>query len=141
MTPEVKIRTAASQDPTLQGYLGGSPFTLNGFRWFDTQIEQSAIKLGACVRAFRVSTIRTYSFQGIQNISQPRFQFDVLSPDPELARTIAAYMIQWLGTVSFGNISTQFANFVLNQRSGMDYQLQPPVFVQTLDVRIWNLEQ
>jgi hypothetical protein len=135
-TAEVKLRTAAAANVPLQGYLGTAPF-----RWFDTQLPQNQMPSGTCVRVQRVSTVRPYSFAGIQNVSWPRFQIDVLDPDPELGRTVAKAIIQFFKTAAFGNISGQAANFVLNQREGMDFQLQPPVFVHSIDVRIFNLEE
>jgi hypothetical protein len=138
MTAEVNLRTQAMANTALAALFGsGSPLI---FRWFDTQLPQGYIQSGTCVRVLRVSTNRTYSFAGIQNMSWIRFQIDVLDADPEQARAGASAIIGFLGAVSLGNIPTQYANFLLNQRGGMDFQLQPPVFVQTLDVRLWNLE-
>ncbi len=140
MTLEANLRTQAAANATLKSLLGATPFTLNSFRWFDTQLPQGMIGSGTCVRVLRISTVRDYNFQGIQNVSWVRMQIDVLDPNPETGRSVASAIIGFLGTASFGNIPTQFANFVLNQRGGMDPQLQPPVFVQTIDVRIFNLE-
>jgi hypothetical protein len=35
---------------------------------------------------------------------------------------------------------TRHPNFVLNQRADMDFTLQPPAYVEILDVRIFSLE-
>ena len=139
MTPEVALRTAASENATLAGLLGASPFTLNSFRWYDTQLPQGQISNGTCVRVLRVSTGRQYSTDGLQNFSWPRFQIDVLDPNPEMSRSVANAIITFMGSAPFGPLN-QSANYLLNQRGGMDYQLQPPVFVQSLDYRIFFLE-
>lgn len=152
MTAEVKLRSMAADDATLQSYFGLAPF-----RWYDKQIAQGAIKNGLCVRVRRISTVRQY-FHGDQNhgigglnrLSQPRFQIDVLhATDPEACRVAADAIVQWLQTVDFASgdqwaspstTPPAYPNFLLNQRGDMDYQLQPPVYVETLDVRIYNLE-
>lgn len=136
MTAEVKLITQAAADATLQGYLGTSPF-----RFFEVQLPPGQIKSGTCVRYRRISTVPLYSFAEKMNVDWPRFQIDVLDPDPELTRTVASAILAFLALAWFGNIANQAANFVLNQRSGMDYELQPPVFVHTIDVRLFNLEE
>jgi hypothetical protein len=97
----------------------------------------------------RISTVRQYEQRGLNPMSQPRFQFDVRHPDPETARSAAAAVVAWFGGVDlasndqFGSPAVaphQFPSFLLNQRAGMDYELQPPVFVQHLDYRFSNLE-
>lgn len=144
LTPEVKLRTLASGDVTLQGYLGTGPF-----RWFDRQVPQGYYPK-TCVRIRRISTLILYEQRGLHPLDQPRFQLDVLDPDPEKARAVAAYIIQtFLTGISlaqnnqFGSPVTtppQFPNFVLNQRAGMDYQMQPPAYVESIDFRAWNTE-
>jgi hypothetical protein len=152
MTPEAKLYQLAASDATLQGYFGTTPF-----RWFDTTLPQGQIASGACVVVRRVSTVREYSLQGLQDLSQPRFQIDVLAPstvnkqaDFQAARLAAAAVIDFLGTISlaqnnqFGSPATtppQFPNFLLNQRQGMYPQLQPPTPVVSIDIRVFNLEE
>lgn len=145
-SPEVRLRLLAREDPTLQSYLLGD----NGiWRWYDRQLAQGAFKLGPCVRVLRVSTVRMYCMDGILAVSQPRFQIDVLDLDPEQCRTIRNAVIDFLGTVDlnspdqFNSIPTtppQFPNFVINQRSGMDFQLDPPAYVESIDVRMYVVE-
>lgn len=144
VTAEAKLRTLAAANATMQSIFGTSPF-----RWFDTQQVPGYISAGTCVRVLRVSTARSYSMEGIQNLSQPRFQFDVLDYYAETTRQATAALIDWLGTISlaennqFGSPPTtppQFPCFVLNQRGGMEPGTTTPVFVQSLDVRIYNLE-
>lgn len=141
LTPEVKLRTLASGNATLQGYLGTGPF-----RWFDRQIPQ-AYYPATCVRLRRISTAFLYEQRGLNPLDAPRFQLDVLDPDPEKTRAVAAAITAFLGTISlaqdnqFGSPVTtppQFPNFVLNQRSGMDPTLQPPAYVETIDFRCWS---
>jgi predicted small integral membrane protein len=82
-------------------------------------------------------------------MEQPRFQIDVLDFDAERARSAAAAIIDWLAVVDFSSDSqfaspvtspTRHPNFVLNQRADMDFTLQPPAYVEILDVRIFSLE-
>lgn len=144
MTAEAKLRALASASAALQAYFGTALF-----RWFDRQLPQGYIKSGPCVRLMRVSTVRTYAQTGLQNLSQPRVQIDVMDYDPENCRAAAKAVIDWLGTVDFST-DAEFSsppttpgnhpNFILNQRAGMDFQLQPPVYVESIDVRLYNLE-
>lgn len=144
MTAEVKLRTLAAANASLQAVFG-TPL----FRFFDRQLPPGYITSGSCVRMLRVSTIRGYSQQGIQTIDQILFQFDVLDLDSEAARAAAAALIAWFSTINiasnqqFGSPVTtpqQFPNFVLNQRAGMEPRTQPPVYVESVDVRVFNLE-
>lgn len=146
MKLEEKIRTLASADATLQSHFGTGPF-----RWLDRRLLPGYIDKGACVRLMRVSSVFTYSQAGLQNLNQPRVQIDVMSTDPVEARNAAQAIIDWMGTVSFSETNNfnspattppHSPNFVLNHRSGMEPQPDPkgPVFVETLDYRIFNLE-
>lgn len=153
MTAEVKIRTLAQQSSELMAIFG-EPSGL--FRWFDTRLEPNYLRIGkTCARVRRVSTLRQYAHemstaQGVSRQSQPRFQIDVLDYDAERARTAAAAIRNWLATVDFSS-NAQFAspitsptrhpNFVLNQRADMFPDVDPPAYVQTLDVRIFDLEE
>jgi hypothetical protein len=128
----------------MQAHFGTAPM-----RWFDLQLPQEYIPLGSCVRVRRVSTIRMYVQRGLQPMSQPLFQFDVLDLDPETARDAAFDLIEFLGTVDlssnaqFGCPATtpvHFPAFILNQRAGMEPIPDPPVFVQSIDARFFNLE-
>lgn len=142
MTAEVKLRTLAAADASLQAIFGTSPF-----RWWDSQLVQGSAFPSCVVR--RISTVRMYQLEGLNQMSQPRFQFDIRHPDPETARAAAKAVIAWLSTIDlasnaqFGSPQTtppQFPCYLLNERTGMDYQLQPPIFVESLDVRVFNLE-
>lgn len=140
MTCEVKLRTLAAADAGLQAVFGTAPF-----RWFDTQLPQNQPYPSAVV--WRVSTAINYLMNvGGVNITEPRLQIDIRHQDPELARTAAKAVIAFLGTVNLavaGGVvnGRQAPCFVLNQRTALDFQLQPPVSVQTLDVRVMNLEE
>jgi len=158
MTAEVKLRTLAMADATLQADLGAPPL----FRWFDTTIPQGIIQKGACVRVLRISTLLLYAHSlppggspettppgGLMNLTQPRFQIDVMATDPEIARAVAADIIAFMATADlasyaqFGSPATtppQFPNFLLNQRHGADYDEQPPISIETLDYRMFHLE-
>ncbi len=150
MTAEVKMRTLAAADTELQAFLG-SPF-----RWFDRQLEPKYIDRGTCVRVRRVSTLiehakETRTRRSISSQTRPLFQIDVLDTDPERGRSAAAALTDWFGRVDFSSDSqfasppttpTRHPNYVLNQRAGMEPQTSPiRVYVETLDVRIFNLEE
>ncbi len=139
-TAEVKLRTLAAANTTLQGYLGTAPF-----RWWDTQHNQGSTLPGVTVR--RVSTAIDYRMTPPgNNINTPRFQIDIRDPDIEEGRAIGKAIIAFLNTldlaVAGGTITgKQAPSFVLNIRQGMDYNLTPPVPTLSLDVRLYNLEE
>lgn len=140
MTCEAKLRTLAAANAGLQAIFGTTPF-----RFFDTQLPQNQVYPSAVV--WRVSTIIDYRMtSGYNKFTQPRLQIDIRHPDPEQARAAAAAVIAFLGTVNLAVVggsvtSPQAPCFVLNQRTGLDEALQPPVSIQTLDVRVFNLEE
>lgn len=144
MSPEVRIRTLAAANSAMQSHFGSSPF-----RWFDTRLAQRFIALGPCVRYRRISTIRMYEQAGLNPLSQPLIQFDVCSTDSELARTAARDLIEFLGTVDLSTDSQfacpattpqHFPSFVVGQRSGKEPEPEPAVFIQSVDVRFFALE-
>lgn len=138
-TAEVKLRTLAAANVTLQGLLGTTPF-----RWYDVQHVQNSALPAVTVR--RISTATDYLMQGRTLIDRPRFQIDVRDTDHEHARLVAKAVIAFLDTLDLnatgGTVTGPNApTFLLNQRAGMDFQITPPVPVQTLDVRLFNLEE
>lgn len=142
MTAESKLRLLASSDTALQAIFGTSPF-----RWFDTGLVQRQAFPSVVVR--RVSTIRRYTHDGLNQMSQPRFQIEIRHPDSETARVAAKAVITFLGTADlasnaqFGSPVTtprQYPSFLLNQMTRTDFQMAPPVWVEVLDVRMFNLE-
>lgn len=140
-TAEVKLRTLAAANAGLQAFLGSPP---NVFRWWDTQHVQGSTLPGVTAR--RISTATDYRMTGRNPFDQPRFQLDVRAADPEVARSVAKAVLAFLDTLNLavtgGTVTGKQAPcFVLNQRAGMDFQLNPPVFVQSIDVRMWNLEE
>jgi len=139
MNAETKLRTLASADPVMQGRFGTSPF-----RWFDRGLDPRRIKDGSCVRILRVSTVRMYEQAGLNPLSMPLFQFDVLDENPETARAAALDLVKFLLTVDlssnaqFGSPVTtprRFPVFILSQRSGMEPIPDPPVYVHSIDCR------
>lgn len=140
MTCESKLRTLAAANAGLQAIFGTNPF-----RYFDTQLPQNQAYPSMVV--WRVSTaIDTLMDSGYSKFTQPRLQFDIRHPDPEAARAAASAVIAFLNTVDLavsGGVvnGRQAPCFVLNQRTGLDYALQPPVSIQTLDVRVYNFEE
>lgn len=144
MTPEVRMRTLAALDSTLQGYLGTAPF-----RWFDQQLPNRSITSGSCVRIQRISTIRMYEQAGLNPLSYPRFQADCYAADPETARAVALAVIAFLGGVNlssdgpFASPSTtprNFPTFILSQRDGIIPDRELPVYVQSIDFRAFAKE-
>lgn len=160
MTPEIKLRTLASQNAGLQSYFGGGSPAL--FRWFDIQIPQGYVGQAMCARLQRISTVRLFahaSFASAQsasglgpplNLSQIRFQLDIVDADTERCRQAAIAVINWLGTISLAETNqfdspattpAQFPCFVLNQRHGLYPDTQPPLPVVTIDFRAFNFEE
>ncbi len=144
MTAEVKLRTLASADTALQAFFGTGPF-----RFFDRQLPPGYIQNGACCRYRRVSTAFLYRQEGLAALNAVRFQFDVLDLDPQRARDALWALIAWLGTICLAQAAqfssptttpTNFPNFVLNYRAGLEPRTQAPVYAETIDVRIFNLE-
>lgn len=139
---EVKMRTLAMADPSLQAIFGAGPF-----RWFDRQLEQGYIQKGACVRVRRISTESTYSQEAPLALEKIRFQFDVLDFSPQVARAGAAAIAAWFTTVDFMHAgqfqspptgAIQTANYQINQRSSIEFQLERECYVETQDFRIMN---
>lgn len=160
MTAERKLRILAQANATLQSFFGGGSPAI--FRWFDVQIPQGLVGLLTCARLQRISTDRLFahaSFPSAQsatgrnpplNLARIRFQLDIVDQDTEHARQAAIAVIDWLGTISlvqddnFGSPLTtppQFPCFVLNQRAGLYVEMQPPLPVVTLDIRVYNFEE
>jgi hypothetical protein len=153
MRIEAKIRTLAQQSTDLQAIFG-EPSGI--FRFFDRQLAPNYLAIGkTCARVRVVSTVRDYAHetsttQGVSRQAQPRVQIDVLDYDAGRAADAAAAIRDWLATVDFSS-DAQFAspitsptrhpNFVLNQRADMFYDVDPPAYVESLDVRIFNLEE
>ncbi len=152
MTAEAKLRYLAQQDTDLQAWF----FTDGQVRWFGPQLPPNYLAIGkSCVRVTRVSTVRLYSHETTEQRSQNRFalirfQIDVLDFDSERAREAAEAIGDFLATADFSS-NAQFAspltsptrhpNAILNERQGMEFRTQPPAYVQSLDIRIMNLEE
>ncbi len=149
------MRTLAQQDAVLWSYFGND--TNGTFRWFDRQLTPGYLLIGqTCVRVRRISTIRMYSHEtqtasSLCSLSNPRFQIDVLDFEAERARAAATAIIDWLTTVADFSSDAQFGsppttpfrrpNTILNQRGDMEFTTQPPAYIETLDVRVFDLEE
>lgn len=145
LTPcENKMFSLAQQSAALRAFLAGPTI----FRWFDRQITQGQIQVGPCVSLLRVSALYQYAQPGLLATEAILFQIDCLSlTDPEVAKQLAFAVSQWLGTVSFMSNAQftsppttppNFPNFKISQRSGLKEVLGTPVWVESLDYRIWN---
>jgi hypothetical protein len=146
MTAETKLRTLAEADPTLQSFFGSNPF-----RWFHIQLPPGLQpKAGAtCARIRQVSQVPIYCQEGQNRLNQVRFQIDVLDPNVDTVDAATAAIAAWLGTVNLcsdaqfqspAGVPTQFPNFVLNVRPGLEVQLKPPIPVNSIDVKVFNLD-
>ena len=152
MTAEAKLRTLAQQDENLQAFF----FTDDQIRWFDRQLPPGYLVAGrSCAWVTRVSTIPLYTHgtrnrQAINRMVQIRFQIDVADYDATTAKAAAQAIIEWLSTIDLSSTAqfdspttspTRHPNFLLNQRSSLLAQLKQNANVETLDVRITNLEE
>lgn len=155
---ELKLRTLASNNAALQAALTfPAPSGVSAFMWFDRQVAQGDIGTPSqnrtCVTVQRISTADRTIFgnQGgpVQNISQPRFQVNVIDYNAERARRVAKLVTAFMQSISlldpgeFASPQTapsQNPNYLLNERAGMLFQLQPPAYVETQDWRCWNNE-
>ncbi len=147
---EVKLRTLAQQDAVLQANLGTDPM-----RWYNRRLQQNVVAEvtpGACVRVTRISTERQMNQGGIMDLTAIRLQVDVLDLDSETARAVANNVILFMGTINLCT-NQQFESPItaissnptrlLNQRAGMipnPANPNGPVYVESLDFRVWNLE-
>ena len=139
---EAKLRMLASVDPTMVADFGSGPF-----RWFQIQVPQGYIGKGSCVRVRRVSSIYLYAQEGITQAEQVRLQFDVLDKSQDRARDVLSDLCSFIAGVDLMSSAqfasppstpTQFANFLLSQRSGIEYQVEVEIFSWSADWRIWN---
>ena len=152
---ELKLRNLAAQNAVLIADLtwpniAGVPT----FQWFDRQVVQGDIGKQsdgrACVTVQRASSIRVANNQsGVQALSAPRFQINIVAYNAEQARVIAQHMVDFMNSISLCNAGyftspttgpTQVPNILLTERAGMLPKLQPPAYVETQDWRFMNRE-
>ena len=134
---ESKIRALAMLDPALVADLGPP----DAFRFFDRRLPQGQLTAAnACVVAQRVSTIIPYNQGGITPLTQIRIQIAVLSQNAENARRIAADVKAFFASVTLCATERSAPNFLLNQRADVLPQLEPLVYREILDYRVWNRE-
>jgi hypothetical protein len=144
---ELKLRDLAQQNAQLQTDLG------TPMRWLDRQLVQGDLGKPSdnrtCVTVRRVSTLRDYNQGGLMTLSQPRLQIDVYSYNAETARQVASHIAAFMNSVSLCDAGewaspqtgpNQAPNYLLNERAGMLYALQPPAYVETQDWRVFNRE-
>lgn len=141
MTAEVKLRTLAVANATMQTRFGTSPM-----RWYDQQVAQNKIDAGTCVRVRRISKRRIYEQAGANPLSDVLFQFDVIDADPETARAGLKDLVAFLHTVNLGSANgavaaTPVPAFVVLTRAGILPHPTAPAYVETADVKFWNLEE
>jgi hypothetical protein len=139
---EAKLRTLASADATMQSIFGTGPF-----RWFFVREPQGYIDQGTVCRVRRVSAVYDYVQNGRIQIEGVRLQFDVLDQSQESARDALTALENFIGTVDLmsGNqfLSppqpvSQFANFILSERSAVEVQIKQQIYVWSVDYRCLN---
>ena len=145
MTAEQKLRLLVGQDAGMLVIFGPAPL-----RWFSRQLQPGYIDTGTCARVLRVSTARMYTHEGLNAMSEPRIQIDVMDYDSVKAAAAADAVIAFMETVNLATdemfaspptVPAAHPNFLLNQRQGMEPRTSKgSVFVETLDYRIFNLE-
>jgi hypothetical protein len=153
---EMKLRMLAQANAPLAAALTfATPAGPNAFCWFDRQVEQGDIGKATdnrtVVAVKRVSTSPRTQFgnQGspVQNIALIRIQIDITDYNAERARQVAQLVTNFMGGISlldagaFASPATapnQNPNYLLNERSGMLFNLQPPAYTHIQDWRIWN---
>ena len=149
MTAEAKLRALASIDATLQGFFGSNPF-----RWFHLQLPPSA-KPGTgtpypcTARVRQISQVPFYTQEGQNRLNVVVLQIDVLASDIDTVDQATDAISTWIGTVNLASndqfqsppvTPLQFPSFVLNVRPGLEVQLKPPIPVNSIDVRVFNLD-
>jgi hypothetical protein len=151
----MKLRLLANQNTALAAALTfPTPAGPNAFLWFDRQIAQGDI--GAItdnrtvVAVKRVSTSpQRFANQGgpVQGIALVRLQIDIADYNAERARQVGQLVTSFMQSISlldsgeFNSPMTspnQNPNYLLNERSGMLFNLQPPVYAHIQDWRCWN---
>lgn len=135
---EIKLRTAAAADATLQSLLGTNPF-----RWYGPQAQQGAAQ--PLVEVLMVDAPPQYSTTQLLNTCRYRMQLTIWDTDLERARTVERAIIQFLTTFNAYNSGDQSPiqrNRVVNRRSGRSQaQTDPITYWRTLDAMIWNNEE
>lgn len=117
------------------------------FQWFDRQLAQGDLGVRsdgrAAVTVTRVSSMpRITNQSGVTNLSQIRLQVDCYAYSAEQSRQVAAAVTAFMASMTLCSASApnQNPNFLMNERAGMAYQLEPPAYVQTQDWRVFNRE-
>lgn len=153
---EMKLRLLASANaPLVEALTFPAPSGVSTFNWFDRQLAQGDIGKASdnrtAVAVKRVSTSpRTQNGnQGgpVQNIALIRLQIDVTDYNAERARQVAQLITNFMSSISLLSAGafaspvtapSQNPNYLLNERSGMLYNLQPPAYTHIQDWRCWN---
>ena len=145
---ELKLRTRAAANAGLIAALTWPNAAGNQiFQWFDRQLAQgdlgSRADGRAAVTVTRVSSLpRINNQSGTTSLSQPRLQVNCYAYSAEQARQVAAAVTAFMSSMTLCSASapSQNPSFLLNERAGMVYELEPPAYVQTQDWRVFNRE-
>jgi hypothetical protein len=153
---EEKLRLLAQQNAALVTALTFTiaPATPPQFLWMDRQLAQNALGVRSdnrtCVTVQRISTDSTrFGNMGnpVGNLQAMRLQLNVIDYNAERARQVASMVTAFMMSISlcwegaFSSPQTapsQNPNFLLNERGGMFYDVQPPAYVETQDWRVFN---
>jgi len=147
MYPARSIRFSFLHSPMKPGTPAMSPAS---FAPRFTRRSQYGKPLAATVaRVRQISQVPIYVQEGMNRLNQVRFQIDVLASDIDTVDQATAAVSAWLGTVNLASddqfqsppvTPLQFPSFVLNVRPGLEVQLKPPVPVNSIDVKVFNLD-
>src|SRR6266702_4637443 len=135
MRIEAKLRNAALAYAPLAALLGN---TAQSFRWYETQlVEGSAFP---AVVVMLISNARDYAFQRRMATSFSRVQFTIWDTDPTRASQIEETLVEFLDQFNAYGISglSQNANFVLNSRSTIYPDTQPPNYQRIIDAKLFD---
>lgn len=134
---ESRIRTAAAATPFLAALLGTSPF-----RFYDTRLNQGTAFPAVVMQL--VSSNDQYVWSGRMPTGYSRYQFAIWDTDADRGRQVDAAITAFFTT--FNGPGTQagacwYGSQILNRRSTMFPNPEPPLFQRILDVSIFSNDQ
>lgn len=145
MTLEQALHAALVADPTVSSFVGT--------RVFLVQLPQlSILNTGPAITYQRISTVPLYahSFDVGQQASFgfSRFQITVWGTGDSagaqceaISKAILGVLNNFNGQVFGQSPVIQSPNFLLNKRMELEANINPPLFKEILDVKLWYREQ
>lgn len=142
---KAKIFAAASSYAPLVALLKNGA---GKFRWYDTQLDQGSEFPAVVVQV--ISNPKDYAFQNPVTTSWYRVQFTIWDHAVVGQTGVSSGSVD----VVFQNMLAFFAqlnligipelrcypNLVMGSREGLDASLEPPAYLRTVDVRMFNLD-